>query len=59
MVFRMTALGKFFTQSTVYGLETLKLVPAGTYDVGEALKKVGFLLRFSWCEKEKLMGGVV
>ena len=39
MVIRMTTLGKWFTQTAVWGLEKFKLVPVGTYDVGEALKK--------------------
>lgn len=38
MVARMTTVGKFFTQNTVWLLEKLGLVPKGTYDVGEALK---------------------
>ncbi|ORY88396.1 delta-sterol C-methyltransferase [Leucosporidium creatinivorum] len=35
---RMTRVGKFCTQNTVWGLEKIGLVPKGTYDVGEALK---------------------
>lgn len=38
MVARMTTIGKFFTQNTVWMLEKFGLVPKGTYDVGEALK---------------------
>jgi sterol 24-C-methyltransferase len=38
MVARMTTIGKFFTQNTVWLLEKFRLVPHGTYDVGEALK---------------------
>jgi len=38
MVARMTTIGKFFTQSVVWSLERLRLLPKGTYDVGEALK---------------------
>lgn len=37
-VARMTTLGKFFTQNTVYLLEKVGFVPKGTYDVGESLK---------------------
>ena len=40
MVARMTTVGKFFTQNTVWMLEKLRLAPKGTYDVGEALKTV-------------------
>ena len=36
---RMTALGKFTTQTAVAVLERVGLVPKGTYDVGESLKK--------------------
>ena len=46
MVIRMTTLGKWFTQTAVWGLEKFKLVPVGTYDVGEALKKVTNLSLF-------------
>lgn len=45
MVARMTTVGKFFTQNTVWLLEKLRLAPKGTYDVGEALKTVR---RESW-----------
>jgi sterol 24-C-methyltransferase len=38
MVARMTTIGKFFTQNTVWVLEKMGFVPKGTYDVGEALK---------------------
>ena len=38
MVARMTTIGKFFTQNTVWLLEKAGFVPKGTHDVGEALK---------------------
>lgn len=38
MVFRMTTVGKFFTQSFLKLAEKAHIVPQGTHDVGEALK---------------------
>ena len=37
-VFRMTWLGKTITQNAVWALEKARLVPQGTYGIGEALK---------------------
>lgn len=38
-VFRTTKLGITITQTALKGLEFLRMVPAGTHDVGNALAK--------------------
>jgi len=44
MVARMTTIGKFLTQSVIWGCEKVGLVPLGTYEVGEALKMAAVYL---------------
>ena len=43
-VWRMSKMGKFITQNTVWGLEKIGLVPKGTHDVGESLIKAQLAL---------------
>ena len=38
-VFRMSRVGRFFTQNVLWGIEKVGFVPKGTYDVGESLIK--------------------
>jgi sterol 24-C-methyltransferase len=41
MCWRTSNMGKFFTQNGLWAMEKLRLVPKGTFDIGESLKVAG------------------
>jgi sterol 24-C-methyltransferase len=59
MVFRMTTVGKFCTQTTLKTLEYLHLAPKGMHSVGEALKLAADALVAGGQKKLFTVGGSV